>query len=153
MEGHLLVFAPHQVVHDVTAAGVAAAITKPPLGRVAHHEARRVTDPAVAAARGVPPTLEAAPHSAPHPLVILILKLELPAPRLPRLLDTLVDCQLGFKVVLQLGLARQSEGVVIVLALAVHSDVPEQNTDNEQCACNIVTYSDPFSSGSRKVRV
>ena len=78
MKGHLLLFAPHQGVHDVAAAGVNAAVTEAPLGRFTHHETLRVTDPTVAAARGVPPTLEAAAHSAPEPLVILVLKLELP---------------------------------------------------------------------------
>ena len=66
MEGHLLLFAPHQGVHDV-AAGVTAAVTEAPLGRFTHHKTLRVTDPTVAAARGVPPTLEAAAHSSRAP--------------------------------------------------------------------------------------
>ena len=88
-------------------------------------------DPAVAAAGRVSSTLEAAPRPAQaQALVILVLELELPS--LPRLLDALVDGQLGLKIVLQLGLAGECEGVVVALALTVHPDVPASNAVKNQ---------------------
>ena len=64
-------------------------------------------------------------------------------------LNSLVDCQPGPQVVLQPGLARQCEGVVVVLALTVHADVPQQNRDNVHYVTlsGGKTYSDPFSFG------
>ena len=41
---------PDEVVYDVAAAGVAAAVAEPALGGVTHHQGGRVADPAVAAA-------------------------------------------------------------------------------------------------------
>ena len=146
MEGHLLLFAPHQGVHDVAAAGVTAAVTEAPLGRFTHHKTLRVTDPTVAAARGVPPTLEAAAHSSRAPRDS---RPQTGAPRLPVLLDSLVDCQPGPQVVLQLGLAGQCEGVVFLIPIL------NIKTNNVHCVTlsGGKTYSDPFSSSSRKVRV
>ena len=42
--------APDEVVDDVAAAGVAAAVAEPALGGVTHHQGGRVADAAVAAA-------------------------------------------------------------------------------------------------------
>ena len=62
-------------------------------------------------------------------------------------LNSLVDCQPGPQVVLQQGLARQCEGLVVVLALTVHANVPQPNTDNVRCVTlsGGKTYSDSFS--------
>ena len=99
----------------MAATGVAPAVTEPPLALVAHHQAGRVVDAAVAAGRAGN-GLEAVNPD----IVVIVLELELPACLLP---DLLVDGELG-DVVLQLGLAGQSLGELVVLALAVHPDIP-----------------------------
>ena len=48
--GHSVCHAPDEVVDDVAAAGVAAAVAEPALGGVTHHQGGRVADAAVAAA-------------------------------------------------------------------------------------------------------
>ena len=65
------------------------------------------------------------------------------------------------EAILQLGLlrlARHGEGVLVVLALAVHTNVPAILSGYKHSLSNNArtrdrTYRDPFSSGSRKVRV